>query len=75
MIDKFIYKCCDVLDRYSEWMSNLLIPKPKKKKKTESEKMQEELEPIGILKRGRTSWAMDVNFRFPRGKQKDEKKK
>ena len=20
----------------------------------------------GILKRGRTSWAMDVNFRFPR---------
>ncbi len=75
MIDKFIYKCCDVLDRYSEWMSNLLIPKPKKKKKTESEKMQEELEPIGILKRGRTSWAMDVNFRFPRGKQRDEKKK
>ena len=45
------------------------------RKKTESEKMQEELEPIGILKRGRTSWAMDVNFRFPRGKQKDEKKK
>ena len=33
MIDKFIYKCCDVLDRYSEWMSNLLLPKPKKKKK------------------------------------------
>ena len=32
MIDKFIYKCCDVLDRYSEWMSNLLLPKPKKKK-------------------------------------------
>ena len=31
MIDKFIYKCCDVLDRYSEWMSNLLF-KPKKKK-------------------------------------------
>ena len=37
------------------------------RKKTESERMQEELEPIGILKRGRTSWAMDVNFRFPRG--------
>ena len=33
MIDKFIYKCCDVLDRYSAWMSNLLLPKPKKKKK------------------------------------------
>ena len=32
MIDKFIYKCCDVLDRYSEWMSNLLLPKPRKKK-------------------------------------------
>jgi hypothetical protein len=47
----------------------------KKKKKTESEKMQEELEPIGILKRGKTSWAMDVNFRFPRRKQRDGKKK
>ena len=32
MIDRFIYKCCDVLDRYSEWMSNLLLPKPKRKK-------------------------------------------
>ena len=32
MIDRFIYKCCDVLDRYSEWVSNLLIPKPKEKK-------------------------------------------
>ena len=31
MIDKFIYKCCDVLDRYSEWISNLLLPKPRKK--------------------------------------------
>ena len=31
MIDRFIYKCCAVLDRYSEWMSNLLLPKPKKK--------------------------------------------
>ena len=31
MIDKFIYKCCDVLDRYSDWMCNLLVPKPKKK--------------------------------------------
>jgi hypothetical protein len=30
-------------------------------------KKKKELEPIGILKRGRTSWAMDVNFRFPRG--------
>jgi len=33
MIDRFIYKCCDFLDRYSEWMGNLLLPKPKKKKK------------------------------------------
>ena len=32
MIDRFIYKCCDVLDRYSEWMSNLLLPKPRIKK-------------------------------------------
>ena len=31
MIDKFIYKCCDVLDRYSAWMSNLLLPEPRKK--------------------------------------------
>ena len=75
MIDRFIYKCCDVLDKYSEWVNSIFMPKPKKRKKTESEKMQEELEPIGILKRGRTSWAMDVNFRFPRGKQRDEKKK
>ena len=33
MIDKFIYKCCDVLDRYSEWMNSIFIPKPKKKLK------------------------------------------
>ena len=33
MIDRFIYKCCDFLDRYSDWMCNLLLPKPKKKKK------------------------------------------
>ena len=51
MIDRFIYKCCDVLDKYSDWMNNIFFSKPKKKKKTESEKMQEELEPIGILKR------------------------
>ena len=56
-------------------MIEKLQKKEDKRKKTESEKMQEELEPIGILKRGRTSWAMDVNFRFPRGKQRDEKKK
>ena len=31
MIDRFIYKCCDVLDRYSAWMSNLLLPEPRKK--------------------------------------------
>ena len=67
MIDRFIYKLCGILDHYTDWMNKLFEPKPKKRKKTESEKMQEELEPIGILKRGRTSWAMDVNFRFPRG--------
>ena len=75
MIDRFIYRLCDILDHYTDWMNKLFEPKPKKRKKTESEKMQEKLEPIGILKRGRTSWAMDVNFRFPRRKQKDEKKK
>ena len=32
MIDKFIYKCCDFLDRYTEWMNNIFIPKPKKKR-------------------------------------------
>ena len=25
MIDRFIYKCCDVLDRYSEWVNNIFI--------------------------------------------------
>jgi|TARA_R110000868_G_scaffold135925_1_gene348626 hypothetical protein len=75
MIDRFIYKLCGILDHYIDWMNNIFFSKPKKRKKTESEKMQEKLEPIGILKRGRTSWAMDVNFRFPRVKQRDEKKK
>ena len=32
MIDKFIYKCCDVLDRYSAWMNRIFMPKPKKKR-------------------------------------------
>ena len=36
-------------------------------------KKLKELEPIGILKRGRTSWAMDVNFRFPRGESQQKK--
>ena len=31
MIDRFIYKCCDVLDRYTDWMNRIFIPKPKKK--------------------------------------------
>ena len=31
MIDRFIYKCCDVLDRYSEWVNNIFMPKPRKK--------------------------------------------
>jgi hypothetical protein len=75
MIDKFCYNFFAKMDDICEWVAKLFAPKPKKRKKTESEKMQEELEPIGILKRGRTSWAMDVNFRFPRVKQRDEKKK
>ena len=29
MIDKFIYKCCDVLDRCSDWKNSIFIPKPK----------------------------------------------
>ena len=33
MIDRFIYKCCDVLDRYTDWMNRIFQPKPKKKKK------------------------------------------
>ena len=32
MIDRFIYKCCDVLDRYSEWVNSIFTPKPKKKR-------------------------------------------
>ena len=32
MIDKFIYKCCDVLDRYTDWMNKIFESKPKKKK-------------------------------------------
>ena len=32
MIDRFIYKCCDVLDRYLEWMNSIFMPKPRKKK-------------------------------------------
>ena len=32
MIDRFIYKCCDVLDRYTAWMNNIFLPQPKKKK-------------------------------------------
>ena len=32
MIDKFIYKCCDFLDRYTDWMNKIFESKPKKKK-------------------------------------------
>ena len=32
MIDKFIYKCCDVLDRYTDWMNKIFESKPKKKR-------------------------------------------
>ena len=31
MIDKFIYKCCDVLDRYTAWMNNIFLSQPRKK--------------------------------------------
>ena len=24
MIDRFIYKCCGLLDRYTEWMNNFI---------------------------------------------------
>jgi len=30
MIDKFIYKCCGVLDCYTAWMNSIFLPKPKK---------------------------------------------
>lgn len=36
MIDKFIYKFCDVMDRYSDWVNQLLFAprcKCKKRKK------------------------------------------
>ena len=37
MIDRFIYKCCGFLDKYTEWMNSLFAPrckcKNKKKKK------------------------------------------
>ena len=38
MLDKFIYKCCDFFDKYTEWMNNFLFaPRCKcKKKKNES---------------------------------------
>ena len=32
MIDKFIYKCCDFLDHYTDWMNKIFESKPKKKK-------------------------------------------
>ena len=35
MIDRFIYKCCDVLDKYSEWVNNFFAPKPKVKEEKE----------------------------------------
>jgi len=33
MIDKFIYKCCDFLDHYTDWMNKIFESKPKKKNK------------------------------------------
>ena len=32
MIDKYILKFCDMLDRYTAWIENLFVPKKKKKK-------------------------------------------
>ena len=31
MIDKFIYKCCDIADRYMSWVNKIFESKPKKK--------------------------------------------
>ena len=31
MFDKFIYKCWNVLDRYSDWVNSIFMPKPRKK--------------------------------------------
>jgi len=36
MIDRFIYKLCDILDRYIDWMNSIFMPKPKKKRKNEN---------------------------------------
>tara|TARA_R110000796_G_scaffold243268_1_gene365750 strand:- start:668 stop:772 length:105 start_codon:yes stop_codon:yes gene_type:complete len=33
MIDKFIYKFCDILDSYIDFMNKIFDPKKKKKKK------------------------------------------
>lgn len=33
MIDRFIYKCCGFLDRYTEWMNSLFAPRCKCKRK------------------------------------------
>ena len=33
MIDKYILKFCDMLDRYTAWIENLFFPTKKKKKK------------------------------------------
>ena len=33
MIDRFIYKFCDILDRYTDWVNKIFESKPKKKKK------------------------------------------
>ena len=32
MIDKYIIKACDAIDKFREWMNNLFISKKKKKK-------------------------------------------
>jgi len=38
MLDRFIYKCCDFFDRYTDWINNLFAPRCKcgKKKKKDA---------------------------------------
>jgi len=33
MIDKFIYKCCGFLDKFTNWMNGLFAPRCKCKRK------------------------------------------
>ena len=33
MIDRFIYRLCDILDRYTDWINKIFESKPRKKRK------------------------------------------